>query len=141
MRHLVLAAAALATILTSACTHTHTVHPEAPLPEDETDHLRGALEGAGIGLLSGAALGGIVGYSAGDDEECSNGPESFFCLSFTAKEKAGIGAVYAGVPGAVLGLVLGAVIGSRDVYEYEQLPQITTVVTRDQASASVGWSF
>jgi outer membrane lipoprotein SlyB len=129
----------VAATTTAACTARHRIAPGRPLPQDRTDHVKGALQGTGIGLLAGAAIGGIVGYSAGDDPECSG--EDWFCFSFTAKEKATFGAVYVGLPAAAVGLVAGAIIGQRDVYEYEEVPVITTTVSGDRVTANASWSF
>ncbi len=137
-----LALATLATLSsTAACTHHYQVASGRRLPDAQTDHVRGALEGAGVGLLVGAAGGAVVGYASGDDPPCSD--ESWFCLSFSAGEKAEILGVYAGGLGAVSGLVLGGLIGSRSVYEYADgpVPQVSVVATPGHASASATWRF
>ena len=73
-----------------------------------TRHGRGALEELGIGLLSGAAMGALVGFASGDDDPG--------ILAFTAEEKALLGGVFFGGIGGLLGLSFGAAIGSKDVY-------------------------
>ena len=138
-----LAIAALAAVatLTSACTHHYKIPAGRDLPDDHTDHVRGALEGAGVGLLAGAATGAVVGFASGDDEPC--GAQDFFCLSFTAREKAvGLGLYGAGI-GAVGGLVLGGLIGSRTAYEHEDsvVPRVSAVLAPGQASATASWRF
>jgi hypothetical protein len=60
----------------------------------------GALRGLGFGLLVGGGGGAIIGYASGDDDP------GF--LSFSAEEKALMGAVAFGGIGAVLGAVMGA---------------------------------
>ena len=61
---------------------------------------RGALRGAGYGLLAGAATGGLLGLASGDDTS------GFFRL--TAGEKAAMGGIMLGLPGALIGAVVGA---------------------------------
>jgi hypothetical protein len=60
----------------------------------------GALRGFGYGLLAGGGGGAIIGYASGDDDP------GFF--TFTAEEKALIGAIAFGGMGAALGAVIGA---------------------------------
>ena len=57
-------------------------------------------KGAGIGFVSGAAFGAIIGYAAGDD------PENVW-FSTTAKEKAGGGAILFGALGSGVGALWG----------------------------------
>lgn len=68
-----------------------------------------ARKGAGIGLLVGAATGAVIGFASGDDTSSCSG---WFCLRFTAEEKAVLGAVGLGGLGAVIGLIAGAASGS-----------------------------
>ena len=49
---------------------------------------RGALEGFGIGILSGAVTGALIGFASGDDD-----PEAVFLLPMTAAEKALTGGI------------------------------------------------
>jgi hypothetical protein len=65
-------------------------------------HGKGALQGLGIGFLTGALTGAVVGFADGDD------PPGWF--SMTAEQKAGVLAV---------GPVAGAAVGSRDIYRFE----------------------
>lgn len=60
---------------------------------------RSALRGFGIGLLTGAVIGGIIGFADGDD------PAGWF--SFTAEEKALLFGGALGVAGGTLGGVIG----------------------------------
>ena len=76
---------------------------------------RGALEGAGIGLLSGGALGAAIGFASGDDT-CP--PRSFCIMRFSAAQKAGILAVGFGALGLVAGSLVGAVVGHRDEVQF-----------------------
>lgn len=74
---------------------------------------RGALQGAGLGLLGGAAAGGLVGaivYS-----------ESGF-FTFTRLEVVAISAASLGVLGASLGLTVGRDRGTRRVYRFRHGP-------------------
>jgi len=94
---------------------------------------RGALEGAGIGFLIGAASGAALGYADGDDEcasSMSNHPSSepnlSLCIKlFTAEEKALLGAAVIGGIGGLIGTIVGAVTGSSDVYSYGEQVRIT----------------
>lgn len=141
MPKLVAAAVALLAATAAACTSHHRIAAGHPLPPASTDHLKGALQGAGAGFLAGAAVGAMVGYAHGDDVPCEEREDPIFCISFTAKQKAGIGAVYGALPSAVLGLVIGAAVGSRDVYEHEEVPRITATVGGGQVTAGASWSF
>jgi hypothetical protein len=62
--------------------------------------------GAGIGLLGGAAVGWMVGYSQGDDPI---DPSCFFCniVKQTAGEKGAAGAIAGGVVGSAIGGLTG----------------------------------
>ena len=62
---------------------------------------RSTLKGAGLGLVSGAVAGAIIGYSAGED--CSK--SSFIC--FPRDQTTLMGAVYVGGLGAGVGALLG----------------------------------
>ncbi len=57
-------------------------------------------KGAGIGFLSGAAVGGIIGYAAGDAQE-----PGFFAL--TKETKAGGAAILFGLVGTGVGAIVG----------------------------------
>ncbi|HEY7373895.1 MAG TPA: hypothetical protein VIF57_17175 [Polyangia bacterium] len=77
-------------------------------------HGRGALEGAGIGVVTGALLGGIYGLSRGlchyeSSEDCS-----IICNHTDAAEW---GALMFGVLGLISGTLVGAVAGHRDVLD------------------------
>ena len=63
-------------------------------------------KGVLIGAVSGFVVGGLIGLIDGDDPPCPT--DSWFCMRFTAEEKA----LMAGVPLAVGGAVIGALIGS-----------------------------
>jgi len=58
--------------------------------------------GALIGFLAGAGVGVIAGFAGGDD------PPGF--ISFTAEEKAALGAFGLGAGGGLVGLIAGALI-------------------------------
>ena len=73
-------------------------------------HGRGAAQGLGLGALCGAVLGGVAGYSGGDDEG------SF--LAFSAEQKAGMGAVGGVAAGGLVGVLAGGASGSKTVYEF-----------------------
>ena len=64
------------------------------------------LKGMGLGTLIGAGGGALLGFASGDD------PPGWF--SFTAGEKAEMGAVGLGAVGLVVGTVVGVASSSRD---------------------------
>ncbi len=68
---------------------------------------------AGIGLLAGAFSGAFIGLASGDD------PPGFF--SFTAVEKAALGAFVLGGLGGVIGLIAGTVSPGE---AWEQVPLV-----------------
>jgi hypothetical protein len=72
---------------------------------------RGAFQGAGIGLLTGAATGGLIGATILKDP-----------FSFTRAEMASITAALSGVIGASIGLGVGRARGSRLVYRFPHAP-------------------
>jgi hypothetical protein len=80
-------------------------------------HGQGALEGLTWGAVSGAVIGGIYGYSDGDDDcNAENGDLCF--LELSAGDKAAFGAIGFGAIGGLIGLIAGAAIGSTDIFEY-----------------------
>ncbi|NQT24007.1 hypothetical protein HQ585_01495 [candidate division KSB1 bacterium] len=72
------------------------------------NHLRGALEGLWKGALIPGGIGFVIGLSDGDDTS------GFWRM--TAGEKALMGFVLFGAPGAVLGSLFGAANGSNNKY-------------------------
>ncbi len=66
-------------------------------------------KGAGIGFLSGAAVGAIIGFAEGDDDPiCSSFVFGTFCFEgSTAGEKAVGGAIGLGVIGSGVGAIVG----------------------------------
>ncbi|MBK9036082.1 MAG: hypothetical protein IPL61_33365 [Myxococcales bacterium] len=128
-------------VTATACTHTHQVATTGSLPADSVDHGRGALEGAGIGLLTGAATGAVAGLVDGDDPPCLD--TDWFCFRFDAGEKAVVLGLAGGSVGAVAGLVLGALVGSRDTYERTPgwVPLVSTSAAPGAASATATWTF
>jgi len=85
---------------------------------------RGMAEGAVIGLLSGAAIGALIGYGSGDDcprGGCSlslSGPQKGPMFGFSATQKAAFGAIGFGALGLVTGSVIGAFVGHREDVEF-----------------------
>ena len=63
------------------------------------------LKGLGIGVLSGAATGALLGFLSGDDK-----PTTFFPLS--AGQKALVGGIFFGVVGGAVGGIAGALKGA-----------------------------
>ncbi len=93
---------------------------------------RGALDGALIAGLSGAAIGAVLGFSAGDDN-C----ESDHCLlSFSATDKAYLAGFMLGSLGAASGLIIGALIGSRDVYTFGDEREVRFIPSGPQGSVA-----
>jgi hypothetical protein len=78
---------------------------------------RGALEGAGIGLLGGGALGAAIGFASGDDT-CPPPSRGMCLFRFSAGQKAAFLAIGFGALGLVAGSVIGAVIGHQDEVEF-----------------------
>lgn len=76
---------------------------------------RGALEGLGLGILSGAITGALIGFVSGDDD-----PQTVF-LPYTAEEKAVGYGVVLGAAGGLLGLPIGAAVGSKDKFLFEDV--------------------
>ncbi len=105
---------------------------------------RHPLKGAGIGLVVGAALGGVIGFVGGDDE-CTQSPDSFFggCfLALTAGQKAAAGAVGLGATGALIGAIVGA-FHKTDVWSPIQLRNVViapTFASRKVAGFRLGYS-
>jgi hypothetical protein len=99
-----------------------TTHERTLVRLDEVDAItrrrpsRGALEGAGLGLLGGAALGAVIGYS--QSNQCVN-PENGCDEGGYGGLNHGGRAIVLGTAGALIGALAGAVIGrfrGRDVY-------------------------
>jgi len=77
-------------------------------------HGRGALEGAGIGVLTGALLGGLYGMSRGLSHYESSDDCSIICNHTDAAQW---GALMFGVLGLISGTLVGALAGHRDVLD------------------------
>jgi hypothetical protein len=76
---------------------------------------RGALEGAGLGLLFGGVAGAVIGFASGDDPGVGKGGFEEI-VAYTAGQKAfGYGIVLGGA-GGLLGLYIGAAVGSKDKF-------------------------
>src|SRR6185503_15868448 len=88
----------------------------------ETRNAQGALEGLGIGALVGVVGGAALGYADGDDV-CEN--EGHCILTFSAVDKATIGAVVFGVIGGGIGGAIGLIRGSRYIYSYGEQIRVT----------------
>ena len=92
-----------------------TVPTEQVLELQLVSHGKGALQGFGIGVLSGAVTGAFLGIADGDDPRS----DGFNIMRFSAAQKAAMGAVVLGGLGGLAGLPLGASVGSRDIYRFE----------------------
>ncbi len=78
-----------------------------------------ARRGAGIGFLSGATIGAIIGFAAGDDTNC-------YFICFTAEDKATAGVIVLGGIGALIGLAVGS--HKTDLWEEVPLDQLRVSV-------------
>ena len=78
---------------------------------------RGALQGAGIGVLVGGTLGAIAGYYR-DDKPCPPGDGCLLNFDDNGKDGAIFTGAILGFTGAIVGAIVGAVRG-RDVYTTE----------------------
>jgi hypothetical protein len=77
---------------------------------------KGALQGLGLGLLSGAAVGGFIGIAS--YEPCDN------CLiDFGPGFSLMAGSALGVVAGAPFGILVGASVGSKSKYQFQE-PQI-----------------
>jgi hypothetical protein len=82
---------------------------------------RGAGDGFGLGFLSGAIAGGLLGFSSGDDPSC--GTEVYFCIHGSRGEKAVVGAVLLGLVGGIVGAIIGANEGHHRIVRFiSQVP-------------------
>jgi hypothetical protein len=77
-------------------------------------HGRGALEGAGIGVVTGALLGGLYGMSRGLSSYERSMDCTIICNNSDAAEW---GALMFGVLGLISGTLVGALAGHRDVLD------------------------
>lgn len=87
----------------------------------EVQRARGAIQGIGIGALSGIAAGIAIGFASGDDK-CDMAIERDCYYTLTAGGKAVIGGVVLGGLGGIGGLIVGAIYGAHDIYEYGSAP-------------------
>ena len=66
-----------------------------------------------IGVVSGALVGAIAGFASGNDGECQNtvgslGGITICTRSYTAGQKAVVGALFFGSTGSIIGVIAGA---------------------------------
>jgi hypothetical protein len=81
-----------------------------------------AAKSAGLGLLTGAVIGGLVGLAWGDPT-CQSAPDQLLsCLRFSRGEKAGMGAAGLGALGLVIGGLAGAANPGED---WRAAPELT----------------
>jgi hypothetical protein len=86
---------------------------------DVTNHLDGAVQGAGWGLLGGIGVGALAGFIAGDDPPCDPNTVTFGCaLHYSAGDKALIGGFVGAVIGTLAGSVVGAIVGYKRHYVF-----------------------
>lgn len=64
------------------------------------------VRGAGIGFLSGAVIGALVGLATYEDPSCSG--EAWVCLDFGPQFDAAVGATLLGGVGALVGTMMGS---------------------------------
>lgn len=77
------------------------------------------LKGAGIGFLTGAAAGALIGWATYDKPQPS--PDSFIVLDFGPGANALAGGVAGGLGGLLLGSAIGASAGKDDCYSLSSL--------------------
>ena len=82
---------------------------------------RGALEGFGVGAAIGIVGGVAAGIASGDDV-CEH--EGHCLLTFSAADKAFLGAIFFGALGGGVGAVVGAVRGSHFVYSFGEQTRV-----------------
>lgn len=101
------------------------------------DHVRGLLEGAGLGLLIGGGIGVVSGYAQGND------PCDGVCiLAFSAGDKAVLEGIVLGGIGGAVGAVFGGIIGHRVTETYTAaVPRVTVAPNHDGLTASATWRF
>jgi hypothetical protein len=75
------------------------------------NHWRGAAEGLGVGLLSGALLGALL--ASGGESHCSPGDDHCIGMDFSAEILAS-----SILLGSAIGIVVGASVGQRIVYTF-----------------------
>ncbi len=85
----------------------------------DIDHVGGAFDGAGLGLLAGVGVGAVLGFALGSDRPLAPGSDCGPC-SFTAGQKAVFLGIAGGVVGVGVGLLVGAIVGHRHVVEFEE---------------------
>jgi hypothetical protein len=66
-------------------------------------------KGALIGLVAGAAIGGIIGYATWQRPTCRD-PQGFGCIALDFGR--GGDAAFAGAAGGILGTIVGALVGT-----------------------------
>ena len=83
-------------------------------------------KGALIGLLAGAAVGGIIGYATWQRPTCKDPNNSFGCIAIDFGR--GGDAAFAGGFGGILGTIVGALVGihSTDIWVPVTVPQPLT---------------
>jgi len=98
-----------------------------------TDRARGALEGMGLGLLGGAAIGAGVGYATGTSCHCWFSPAS---TAF------GFGVILGGI-GLIGGGIGGLISGSQDVYRLgpkrARTPRVSASI--QPGGGNLSWTF
>ena len=111
------------------------LYPGQVYQVESVDRARGFFEGAGIGVLSGAGAGIMLGLLDGDDD-----PDQLF--AFSATDKAMLYGTLFGILGAGAGCVIGALVGSTDVYTYPaQAPAISVIPTEGGAQGALSFTF
>jgi hypothetical protein len=68
------------------------------------------LKGLGIGVLSGAVTGALLGFLSGDDKQEQE--NRWAILSFSAEQKALVSGLFFGVVGGAIGGIAGALKGA-----------------------------
>lgn len=84
-------------------------------------HGQGALEGLGIGFLSGFTMGALIGIAITDPDHQSSGFVDLTPRSYI-EGALGYGLGF-GIPFALLGLPIGAITGHKDIYYINEPPE------------------
>jgi len=83
------------------------------------NHLSGAFEGFGLGVLIGGFVGASAGYASGENPGA---------LQLSAESKALFAGIYYGLSGGIVGLPIGAIMGSKEIFYIEA---DSTIITQE----------
>jgi hypothetical protein len=93
-------------------------------------------KGAGIGLITGAAAGALIGRSV---YQPSNAPHGEFFIDFGPGINALAGGVLGGLAGIITGGLIGAAAGADEVHDFsestqlQKLQTVRSIILKDQS--------